>query len=141
MNIETLEIKGYCKNENNIEIRIFLYSLVVGSLLVCLIVLMSFLNKDLYYQNTLIINSHQTAMINVLINDLNIIKNNNYLIIDNKKYYYNILDIELVNDINLYYQVNIKLNSDLLVNSINSCKILVNKESIFNYIVRIIKGG
>ena len=141
MNIETLEIKGYCKNENNIEIRIFLYSLVVGSLLVCLIVLMSFLNKDLYYQNTLIINSNQTAMINVLINDLNIIKNNNYLIIDNKKYYYNILDIELVNDINLYYQVNIKLNSDLLVNSINSCKILVNKESIFNYIVRIIKGG
>ena len=49
--------------------------------------------------------------------------------------------LELVNDLNLYYQVNLKLNSDLLVNSINSCKILVRKESLFHYIVRVVKGG
>lgn len=141
MNIDTVEVKNYYKNEINIEIKIFIYSLVVGFLLVCLIVLMNLLKKDMYYQNSLIINTNQSAIINVLLDDLNIIKNNNYLIIDNKKYYYNILDIELINDLNLYYQVNLNLNSDLLVNSINSCKILVRKESLFNYIIRIVKGG
>ena len=141
MNIETIKVKDYYKNESNIEIKVFMYSLVVGSLLVWLMILMIFLKKDLYYQNSLIINSNQNAMINVLLDDLSIIKNNNYLIIDNKKYYYDVLDIKLVDNLNLYYRVNLNLNSDLLVNSINSCKILVRKESLFNYIVRIVKGG
>jgi len=136
-----IEIKDYYKNEVCLETKVFVYSLVIGFLLVLLIVIMNLLKKDLYYENNLIIESNQYATINVLLKDLNIVKNNNYIIIDNKKYYYNISEIEIINDINLYYQVKLKLDNNLLVNSINSCKILVRKENIFNYIVREIKGG
>jgi len=141
MNIEKFKIKDYYMNEVCLETKVFVYSLVIGFLLVLLIVIMNLLKKDLYYENNLIIESNQYATINVLLKDLNIVKNNNYIIIDNKKYYYNISEIEIINDINLYYQVKLKLDNNLLVNSINSCKILVRKENIFNYIVREIKGG
>ena len=141
MNIETILVRDCYKNKFDLETKVFIYSLVIGSLLVCLIVLTNLLQKDLYYENSLVIKSNQQIITNVLINDLKIIENNNYLIINNKKYYYSVSDIELINDINLYYQVKLKLDNDLLVNSINSYKILVKKENIFNYIVRVIKGG
>ena len=139
MNIETSFIKDY--NKDRIEIKAFVYSIVVGSLLVCLIVSMNLLKKDLYYKNNIVIESDQYAVINVLYSDLNIIKNNNYVIINNKKYHYSIKEIELIKDINLYYRIYLNLNNDLLINSINPYKILVRKESIFSYIVRIIEGG
>jgi len=136
-----IEIKDYYKNEVCLETKVFIYSLVIGFLLVLLIVIMNFLKKDLYYENNLIIESNQHAMINVLLGDLKIVENNSYLIIDNRKYYYKIKEIEIINDINLYYRIKLQLDNNLLVNSINSCKILVRKENIFNYIVRVIKGG
>jgi len=136
-----IEIKDYYKNEVCLETKVFIYSLVIGFLLVLLIVIMNFLKKDLYYENNLIIESNQHAMINVLLGDLKIVENNSYLIIDNRKYYYKIKEIEIINDINLYYRIKLQLDNNLLVNSINSCKILVRKENIFNYIVREIKGG
>lgn len=141
MNKDKIEIKDYYKNEVCLETKVFIYSLVIGFLLVLLIVIMNLLKKDLYYENNLIIESNQYAIINVLLEDLKLIESNNYLIIDNKKYYYKIMEIEIINDINLYYQVKLRLDNNLLVNSINSCKILVRKENIFNYIVRVIKGG
>lgn len=141
MNIDKVEIKEYYRNEVSLEIKAFMYSLVIGFLLVLLIVIMNLLKKDLYYVNNLIIEGNQYATINVLLEDLKFIENNNYLIIDNKKYYYKVVEIEIINDINLYYQVRLKLDNNLLINSINSYKILIRKENIFNYIVRVIKGG
>lgn len=142
MNVDNIEIVSYDKNSKvSLELKVFLCSLVVGFLLVCLVVVMNLLKKDLYYQNNLIIISNHNVMFNVLKDDLDIIKDNSYLIIDNKKYYYHISSIELVNDINVYYRVNLDLDNNLLVNSINSFRILIREESLFNYIVRIVRGG
>ena len=142
MNVDNVDFCGYDRNNKiSLEIKVFLYSLVVGFFIVCLLVLMIILKKDLYYQNDLIITSNHSAVINVLKDDLNIIKNNKYLRIDNKNYYYEISSLELVNDIIVYYRVNLELESDLLVNSINRCLLLIRKESVFNYFIRIIKGG
>ena len=141
MNVETFEKDSLKVRTGNIDTRIFVYSSVVGFLLVFLIVIICLLKKDLYYQNELVIINHEKALLNILPMDLNIIEKNKYLELNNHKYYYNIEKIELINTNPIYYQVTLSIKNELLVNSINSCKILLRKENMLNYIVRIIKGG
>lgn len=141
MNIESLDIKLFNKNIKSIENKLFVYCSVVGFLLVLLIVIMCLLEKDLYYQNEIYIVNQKEAILYILPNDLEIIKDNKFLIVNNKKYYYNIGDIKLISDKALYYQISLYIDNDLLVDSFNSCKILLRNESLFRYIVRIIKGG
>lgn len=141
MNVAMFEQYNSSENKNDIEVKIFMYSAVVGFLLIILLIVMNKLDKDLYYQNNLIIINNKSTLLNVLPMDLRIIENNNYLMIDNKKYYYNIEKIELINENSVYYQIILDMQNDLLVNSLKSCKILIRKEKMFNYIIRIIKGG
>lgn len=141
MNIESLDIKLFNKNNKNIENKLFIYCSVVGFLLVLLIVIMCLLEKDLYYRNELYVINQKEAILYILPNDLEIIKDNKFLIVNDKKYYYNINNIKSISDTALYYQINLYIDNDLLVDSFNSCKILLRKESIFSYIVRIVKGG
>ena len=141
MNVAMFEQYNSSENKNDIEVKIFMYSTVVGFLLIILLIVMNKLDKDLYYQNNLIIINNKSTLLNVLPMDLSIIENNNYLMIDNKKYYYNIEKIELINENSVYYQIILDMQNDLLVNSLKSCKILIRKEKMFNNIIRIIKGG
>jgi len=141
MNVEMFKKNSLNENKNSVEIKIFMYSAVVGFLLIILIVVMSIVEKNLYYQNSLIIINEKRALLNVLPMDLSILEKNKYMLIDNKKYYYKIEEIELINENNIYYQIILDMNNDLLINSINSCKILIRKEKMFNYITRIIRGG
>lgn len=141
MNVAMFEQYNSSENKNDIEVKIFMYSAVVGFLLIILLIVMNKLDKDLYYQNNLIIINNKSTLLNVLPMDLRIIEKNNYLMIDNKKYYYNIEKIELINENSVYYQIILDMQNDLLVNSLKSCKILIRKEKMFNYIIRIIKGG
>ena len=141
MNIESLDIKLFNKNNKYIENKLFIYCSVVGFLLVLLVVIMCLLEKDLYYQNEIYIINKNEAILYILPNDLEIIKDNKFLIVNSKKYYYNISDIKLISDKALYYQIDLYMDNDLLVDSFNSCKILLRKESLFSYIVRIVKGG
>ena len=63
MNKDKIEIKDYYKNEVCLETKVFIYSLVIGFLLVLLIVIMNLLKKDLYYENNLIIESKYNGIL------------------------------------------------------------------------------
>lgn len=141
MNIETLDINLMKKNNKSIENKLFIYCSVVGFLLIFLAVIMCLSNKDLYYQNNVFIVNQKQAILYVMPNDLNIIKDNKFLVIDNNKYYYEINKIDLISDKSLYYQINLYMKNDLLINSFSSYKILLRKESLLSYMLRIIKGG
>ena len=141
MNIETIEIKKYSnKVKFNIKNKIVIYISVVGSLLILLMIVIILIKKNVYYQNNLIITSNQEARLNILLKDLTILDKNKFLLINDDKYYYEIKKIKLINDKDMYYQVWLNLNNDLLINSINTYKIVLYEENIFNYIIRIIKG-
>lgn len=141
MNIETLDINLMKKNNKSIENKLFIYCSVVGFLLIFLAVIMCLSNKDLYYQNNVFIVNQKQAILYVMPNDLNIIKDNKFLVINNNKYYYEINKIDLISDKSLYYQINLYMKNDLLINSFSSYKILLRKESLLSYMLRIIKGG
>lgn len=142
MNINFLNIKSYLENkEENIFIKAFYYSVFIGVLLILVVVFSSYKKKDLYYENVLYVENND-IILTIPINELELIINNNKIIIYEKQYLYKIDDIVIVNDNSLYYKIKIKLNYDSFnySNVILDYKILLRKESILSYIVRIIKG-
>lgn len=136
MNI--VNIKDY--QEENINLKIFLYSTVVGLFIVIILVFLNIMNKNLYYEGELQVIDHKIVLINVLKEDLNTFINNNKIIINNQEYYYSINNLELYNNYFWYYELKLNINKELLINSFHDYKILIKKETFFNYIIRIIKG-
>ncbi len=128
-------------DDNKLYLKTFIYSFVVGFLLVLCIIGLIYLKKNTYYENKLIVDSNET-MTYVLKEDVNKIVNNHELMINQKKYYYKINELELINDVNPGYLVRLKIyNFDNYVKDSNlEYKVLVKKESIFNYLLRIIGG-
>ena len=144
MNVDFVDIKSYIENkEQNIFIKAFIYSLIIGVLLIFVVVFSSYKKKNLYYKNVLYIENEQITL-TIPMNELELIMNNNKMIIYNKIYLYKIEDIVLVNDESCYYKVKISFNSNsnnfLYSNAVFEYKILLKEESILRYIVRVIKG-
>jgi len=147
MNISFMNIKSYLDNkEENIFIKSFYYSVIIGVLLILIIVFSSYKKKDLYYENVLYIKDNN-IILTIPINELELIVNNKKLIIYENEYFYKILDIELVNKGEMYYQIKINLKGNNLdynkfnyTDALFEYKILLKEESILRYIVRIIIG-
>ena len=71
---------------------------------------------------------------------LSLLNKNSTLIIDEVEYQYSISSVEpIVNENNLIYQVELKVNLDSKIskeNNVLNLKILVEKQSVFKYILR-----
>lgn len=142
LNINFMNIKEYLDNkEENIFIKSFYYSIIIGVLLILVVVFSSYKKKDLYYENILYVKDNN-IILTIPIEELELIVNNNKMIIYDKTYLYKIEDIDTVNNDNLCYQVRIKFNyNDFNYSNVFfEYKILLKEESILRYIVRIIKG-
>ncbi len=73
-------------------------------------------------------------------NSLSLLNKNSTLIIDEVEYQYSISSVEpIVNENNLIYQVELKVNLDSKIskeNNVLNLKILVEKQSVLKYVIR-----
>lgn len=73
-------------------------------------------------------------------NSLSLLNKNSTLIIDGVEYQYSISSVEpIVNENNLIYQVELKVNLDSKIskeNNVLNLKILVEKQSVLKYVIR-----
>ncbi len=127
--------------EKKLYWKTFIYSLISGILLIIIILLLNYLKKDIYYQNDLVFDNN-VAITYVLKEDLKHLVNNHKMIMNNKEYLYKIDEVELINDINSGYLAKIKIyDANCFEDDINfKYKVLVKKETLFNYLFRIIGG-
>lgn len=114
-----------------------LFVIIIISTMILLIIL----KKNLYYENDIYVD-HNNKISYVLKQDYDYLQNNNFITINNKKYFYRVNLIELINDTTIYYKVYLEIEGlDIPPGSIQKYRVLVKKESILNYIVRIMKGA
>lgn len=118
-----------------------IYTSLFVIIIISTIILLIILKKNLYYENDIYVD-HNNKISYVLKQDYDYLQNNNFITINNKKYFYRINLIELINDTTIYYKVYLEIEGlDIPPGSIQKYRVLVKKESILNYIVRIMKGA
>ncbi len=142
MNIEFINLKSYLESrERNIFIDAFWYSVIIGVLLILVVLFSSLKKKDVYYENTLYVENNEVILI-VDYEKLELITNNREIIINERSYYYQVKDISILSDNNLYYQIKILIDNyqNNFNNVILKYKILLREENILKYIVSVIKG-
>lgn len=142
MNIEFTEINDYLENkEENIFIKAYWYSLIVGVLLILVVLIASFYKKNLYYENILLMESNEFVL-TISYEDIGLIINNNQIIIGNDSYNYYVREVNILDSSNLTYQIRIFINgySNYQSNIFYNYKILLRKETILEYLVRVLKG-
>lgn len=140
MNIDFINLKTYLENkEENVFIKGFCYSVIIGVLLILVIIFSCYQKKDLYYEDILFIDNSQ-LFFKINYQEIDKVLKNNEIIIHDNKYCYRVRNI--IFDNNSYnYQVSIILDDNLLIdNGILDYKILIKEESILKYIVRVMKG-
>lgn len=141
MNIDFENIKSYLENkEENIYLKMFYYSIIIGVLLILVVIYSSYKKKDVYYENVLYLKNNEVYLL-VGYNELEHLTNSKSIIVNDKLYNYSIKDIDL-NENSLSYEV--KIISGFLdikyENVFYKYKVLLREESILKYIARIVKG-
>lgn len=139
MNVELMKLNDYQKQDRNLENKIFVYCFIVGMFIVLLLLALNLVQKDLYYQNDLLVLDDNRVVTRILVRDLVILQGSDNLWINGKKYYYSIIGGDILED-PMYSKVILSIHNDLLVNSFNHYKILLKKESLLDYFIRVIKG-
>ena len=116
---------------NNINKKYIILIVII----VVTIILLLLMKKDNYYDNTFTIIDGKIVLIS---NDkeINKIKDNKELFINDIKYDYSIEGLEVLDD-----NVLVSINLDTVINNINhgTYRIYLGKESMFNYIIKKIK--
>ena len=98
-------------------------------------VIILFIKKDYYYSNVFKINGEDIVLL--LDKDyVNKIKENKEILIDDIKYDYSIKKLEQLEG---SYMISISINTKIENINQGIYKIMIGKESIFDYIIRIIK--
>lgn len=121
---------------NEIKKFSYKYLIIVLLVIVLIIVLLLVVKKQRYYVNQIEFIDNKNAYLIIDNDNLEIIKNNKKLYIDDISYDF---DIDKIEEKNMIYFVNIHFPIDLLV-STNKYKVYLGNESFMNYIIRIIKG-
>ena len=109
--------------------------LIVFLLMMVLLIVVLFLKKDYYYENSLLFNE-DSIMLLVNKDEINKIKDKQSILINEIRSDYSINRI--IEEGNICY-VDIDLKTNISNISQSKYKILLGKETIFEYIVRIIK--
>ncbi len=140
-----MEIKQFQESFKNKEINLKPYLLVVSILLsiIIVIVIVNSKMKDYYIGKSLVKDS--SLIILIKNEELNKITTNKKIIIERNMFTYNIVSInELLNDNCLYNEVTIKvddLDESLLIdNNVIDYKIITNEITIFEYLLKVLKG-
>ena len=113
-------------NKRYFKILIVIIFLIIGLLII---------KRDYYYENNLLINDDSILLL-VDKDTINKIKTKKIVLIDNIESNYRINKI--INDGNICY-IDIKLDVSIENISDTKYKILLGKETIFEYIIRVIK--
>ncbi len=121
--------KREISNVNKKSVILFLMFVLI------IIALVLFTKKNNYYTNEFTMVDNNIVLL-VEKEYINTIKNNKKIIINDINFSYSINTISPVNDI---YMVDIKLNNAIKNINTGKYKIFLGKESLFDYIVRIIK--
>ena len=141
MNIEFTKLKDFLQNKDeNIYIKAFYYSAIIGILLILVVLYSCCKKKNLYYENTLYIENNE-IILTINYDKLEYITDNNKIIINGNVYNYKVIDINIFNNGNIFYQIKISINSDVILNDIVlEYKIFIKEERVLEYIVRVLKG-
>ena len=124
-NVDDIEI---IKNNKKYIIYVVISLLIIFSLLI--------IKKDYYYSNGYSVTDDDIVLL-VEKQYVNRIKDAKEIIISDRKYNYNIKKIvSLEND----FLVNVNLNVNLEKNNNGTYRVCLGKESMFDYIIRIIKN-
>lgn len=112
------------------------FSIIILLIMLFIMVIILFIKKDYYYSNVFKINGEDIVLL--LDKDyVNKIKENKEILIDDIKYDYSIKKLEQLED---SYMISISINTKIENINQGIYKIMIGKESIFDYIIRIIKN-
>lgn len=140
-----MDIESFQKSFKNNEINIKFYLLVVSILFSIILIIIGFNNNiEDYYVTQGIVNKENVKII-VDINNMDKITKNKKLKIGRDIFTYKILKIEdNVYNNNIYKEITINvenLSSNILIdNNVIELKIIINKTSALNYLIKTIKG-
>ena len=115
----------------------FRYGVISMLALTILVIILSVLKKDYYYQNVISFTDKDKGLLIVEKKYINQLKDCNELFINDMNLFYNIEKIEEIE--NAYY-VHVKFDYDVDKISDVTYKIIFHKENYISYIIRIIKG-
>ena len=115
----------------------FRYGVISMLALTILVIILSVLKKDYYYQNVISFTDKDKGLLIVEKKYINHLKECNELFINDMNLFYNIEKIEEIE--NAYY-VHVKFDYDVDKISAVTYKIIFHKENYISYIIRIIKG-
>ena len=122
------------KDRMNIFNSYLLFTIFV--VLLSLFVSMNITYKK-YFLAKAVVNNNGYLKCLVEENSLSLLNKNSTLIIDKVEYQYSISSVEpIVNENNLIYQVELKVNLDSKENNVLNLKILVEKQSVLKYVIR-----
>ena len=114
------------------------YGLILIIALILLIVILNVLKKDYYYQNIISFIESKKAILIVNKENINKLKEQHEVILNNVCLNYNIEKIEEIDDT---YYVNVIFDYEVEKIGAITYKILLKKEKYIDYFIRIIKGG
>ena len=140
-----MDIESFQKSFKNNEINIKFYLLVVSILFSIILIIIGFNNNiEDYYVTQGIVNKENVKII-VDINNMDKITKNKKLKIGRDIFTYKILKIEdNVYNNNIYKEITINVenlsNNILIDNNVIELKIIINKTSALNYLIKTIKG-
>ena len=126
-------------NESKLYRKVIRYSILVSIIIILCIIILFTVRKKIYYQNNLYILKDKIVT-NINLNDLETLTNNKVLFINNKELKYTIIEVELFNNENPYYQVSLNIEGEYEKNKILSYKILLRDDNLFNYLAYLIGG-
>ena len=125
------------KDRMNIFNSYLLFTIFV--VLLSLFVSMNIIYKK-YFLAKAVVDNNEYLKCLVEENSLSLLNKNSTLIIDEVEYQYSISSVEpIVNENNLIYQVELKVNLDSKIskeNNVLNLKILVEKQSVLKYVIR-----
>ena len=143
-----MKIEEFQESFKNKEINTKSYTKVV-SILIGIILLIVFLNNSLidYYKVGITISNKKLEIISGL-NDINKINSNNKIMIERNIFTYKIEEIsDYINENSLYKLVRINIESDkenainfMIDNNYIEGRIITNRFTIFEYLIKILKG-
>ena len=137
--MKTVNIFDYNElNENSFYNRVAIYIIIVLIIIFISIIVLLKIKKNVFYSNRLFI-LNDTIVTNVGIDDLSKITEHQYMFINNDLTKYNIKNIELINDVIMYYRITLELDTDNK-QSIMEYKIQLQKENMLSYLISFIGG-
>ena len=137
-----MDLVSFQRDFRNMEVDIFKYIKVVSILILCLLIIIIKNNKieDYYFGISKVINNKIEVLIDL--DRVNKIKENNKIIIERNTFTYEIEKIDdYLIDNNYYKKVTLLLKDNKIKeNEIVKYQIIINKETLLEYLFRTIKG-